>query len=152
MNNRPFPPIILTHITKDNALFNRACESGVNKLIETHHWSHLTAVPVPILLKSSELTTDEIYWVKSIAGLNVYKNKYGNGYGDAYGEGFSEGYGCEYKTGNGEGYGSSYGNGEGYGNGYGDGYGEKYGEGTTDGDGYGDNDDDNHTNSLESNQ
>ena len=130
MNNRPFPPIVLTHITKDNALFRKTCKSGVNKLIETHHWSHLTAVPVPILLKSSELTTDEIYWVKSIAGLNVCKNKYGDGYGDAYGEGFSEGYGYEYKTGNGYGYG--YGSGAGYGYGYGDGYGD--GDGNGDGD------------------
>ena len=160
MNNLPFPPLVLTHITKDNVLFHGACISGIDKLIETHDLAHLTAISVATLLNSNQLTHEEANWVKSIAGLNGNKNHYidedgyGYGYGDGrgYGDGYKDGngYGDEsgtetrYGVGNGIGNGYGYGDGRGYGYGYEDGYGygEGYGEGYEDG--YGDeNDNDN---------
>ena len=120
MNNLPFPPIVLTHITKDNALSHGACETGIKQVIDAHQLSDLTAISVSILLKSKKLTQDQIYWIKSIAGIDENENEYGyvdevdeneNGYG--YGEGY------------GKGIANGYGYGEGYGEGYEDGYGDE---------------------------
>ena len=126
MNILPFPPVILTHITKDNALFHGACITGINQLIDTHNLSNLTAVPVQLLLDSNELTQDEIYWIESIAGLSINPNdiEYGDGYGDGYGYGDIYGYnnGDGYRTGDGYGYVYGHVNGDGYVDGDGDGY------------------------------
>ena len=111
MNTLPFPPITLTHITIDNAISHGACNTGINKLIDTHQLLHLTAVPVATLLKSKKLTTNEIYWIKRIAALNGHRyetrygewNEDGDGYGD--GNGCIDEYGYGYSNGDGEGYG-----------------------------------------------
>ena len=124
MNNRPFPPVVLTHITKDNALFYGACIIGINKVMGTHQLSHLTAISVSTLLKSKKLILNEVNWIKRIAGLNGHK--YGTRYGDRYGEG--NGYG-EWDE-DGDGYGD--------GNGYIDEYGYGYSNGDGEGYGYGD--------------
>jgi len=117
------------------------CAKGINKVITTHQLSHLTTVPVSLLLKSNQLTPDEIYWIKSIAGLNLKNSDrkgygYDNGHGDGLGYGDGNGYGYD----NGHGDGLGYGDGNGYGNGYGVGYGLEDGDGCGDGDGdgYGD--------------
>ena len=150
MNNRPFPPIVLTHITKDNALFHKACKSGVNIFIETHNLSHLTAISVTLLLKSKKLTSETKAWVKSIAGLNLKNGDeegYGNGdelgyeignveeYGDGNGEEYVDGDGYRNGLGYGYGYGYGYKDGDGYGYGYGDVYKDGYGYGYGNGDG-----------------
>lgn len=118
MNNRPFPPIILTHLTKDNALFHGTCKSGLDKFINTHQLSHLTAISVSLLLKSKKLTPNEIYWIKYIAGLDVNKTQYGSEYENEYPYGY------------------------GYGNKHGDGFGIGHGDGGVNGDGNGDGDSD----------
>ena len=114
MNNRPFPPVVLTHITKDNALFYGACIIGINKVMGTHQLSHLTAISVSTLLKSKKLILNEVNWIKRIAGLNL-ENSDGEGYGHGlgYGDGDDDG----------DGYGGGYGyeDGVGYRDGYGDG-------------------------------
>ena len=152
MNNLPFPPVVLTHITKNNALFHKACKSGVNIFIETHHLSHLTAVSVATLLKSNQLTPDEIHWIKFIAGLNLetgdeegygygdgvgygYRDGVGYGDGDEYGDGYGDGCGDGCGDGYGDGCGYGYGYGYNYGNGYGYGYGYDYGNGNGNGNG-----------------
>ena len=86
MNTQPFPPIILPHLTMDNAVFHGACRIGIVKFINTHQLSHLTAVPVETLLKSNQLTPDEIHWIKYISGLNL-ENEYEEGYGNRDGDG-----------------------------------------------------------------
>ena len=134
MNTLSFPPMILTHLTMDNALFYGACESGINKLINTHNLSHLTAVSVATLLKSNQLTPDEIRWIKDIAGLNVSLTEYGYQHGDGCGNGK---YGSGYGTGKGYGYGTTYGRGYENGEGYGDGCIDEYGYGYSNGDGEG---------------
>mgnify|MGYP001357045369 CR=1 FL=1 len=124
MNKYSFPPIVLTHITKDNALFHGACITGINQLIDTHNLSNLTAVPVQLLLDSNELTQDEIYWIESIAGLSINPNdiEYGDGYGDGYGDIYGYNNGDGYRTGDGYGYVYGHVNGDGYVDGDGDGY------------------------------
>lgn len=123
MNTLPFPPIMLTYITKDNALFHGACITGINQVIDTHQLSHLTAISVSLLLKSKKLTPDEIYLIKSIAGLNINGEEDGESYGDGYewGDGDGEGCGDGCNDGHGDGYGYGYGcvngDGEGIGNG-----------------------------------
>ena len=133
MNTLPFPPVVLTHITKDNTLFHGVCKSRITKSITTHNLSHLTAVPVQLLLKSNELTQDEINRIKYVAGLstNPDETKYGEGYGNGNGYGNSIGYGV------GDGYGYGYGEGYEIGDEYKDGYGEGCGNGDGNGYGYG---------------
>jgi len=156
MNILPFPPVILTHITKDNALFHGACKSGLDKLIDTHNLTHLTAISVStFLLNSNQLTHTEICWIKSIAGLNINpeenRNKYGNGIEIGYTDGDGNGHGYGYTDGDGHGHGHGTGNGngdgygygcgreyeDGYGNGYGRGYKRGYGDVYGEGNGYG---------------
>jgi len=124
MNTLSFPPVVLTHITIDNAIAHGACITGINELIYTHQLSHLTAISVSTLLKSKKLTPKITNWIKRIAGLNGHK--YGTRYGDRYGEG--NGYG-EWDE-DGDGYGD--------GNGYIDEYGYGYSNGDGEGYGYGD--------------
>lgn len=149
MNTLSFPPVVLTHLTKDNALFHGACAKGINKVITTHQLSHLTAVPVTLLLKSSKLATETKDWVKSIAGLSNGETE--NGYINQYGQGTLKGDGYDLdledtdeaqdsyllfsNPGNRAGHNYAYGYGYGDGDGYGDGYG--YGDGSVYGDGNG---------------
>ena len=125
MNTLPFPPVVLTHITIDNALFHGACIQDINPIINTHQLSHLTAVPVYNLLQDKKLTSKIMDWIKSIAGISINGDGYGNGYRNGEGYGYGNGYGRGYTDGYGNGYG--YGGGAGYGYGYG--YGESYEEG-----------------------
>ena len=119
MSNQSFPPIVLTHITLNNILPYGACNSGIHEFLEKHNLSHLTAVPVSLLLQSKQLTIETKNWVKFIAGLTL--NPDGNG--------DEEGYGYGYGDGDGEGYGDGYNDGDGFGLGYGNGA----GHGDTDG-------------------
>ena len=142
MSNQSFPPIVLTHITLNNILPYGACNSGIHEFLEKHNLSHLTAVPVSLLLQSKQLTIETKNWVKFIAGLNL-KNSDRKGYGygadDGYGDGHGDGNGDD--DGNGEEYGTEEGYGcrSGYagGNGFGSGDGTNYGDGYKTGDGHG---------------
>lgn len=140
MNTLPFPPIVLTHITMDNALSHGACIAGIHRVMDTHQLSHLTAMSVSILLQAKKLTSEITDWIKAIAGLNGNLSQYGDEWGDGEGYGFGQVNGSGY----GDGYEIVYGNGygRGYKDGYGYGHGDGYGEGTATGDGYGDEIDD----------
>ena len=91
------PPMVLTHITKDNARWFGACENGINDLLVRLNLTHLTAISVTDLLQYSLSPTEHSY-LKYMTGYknSSYPNeKYhqacthniANGYGDGWGYG-----------------------------------------------------------------
>ena len=138
MYTQPFPPVILTNLTKDNALSYEACGNGIEKFINSHRLSNLTAVPVATLLKSKRLSHEAADWIKHIAGLNVSLTEYGYQHGDGCGN--ASGFKNKTELGDGSGRGDCYGFGSGNGDGSGDGYGSGYGDEHDNDDGDGDGD------------
>jgi len=154
-----FPPMVLTHITKDNALFYGACQLGINEFLAKYNLLNLTAIPVSRLLNHSKKSGYRTHWIKCIAGLSNgeakdgYINRYGQGTlkGDGYDLDLEDtnesqdGYLLFFNPGNEAdhiyAYGYGYGDGNGYGSGHGNekgyGYGHGNGDGYVSGDGYG---------------
>lgn len=91
------PPMVLTHITKDNARWFGACESGINNLLTQLNLTHITAISVTDLLQYP-LSQYELNWLKSITGYqnssHPNEDSYQscthtlvNGYGEGWGYG-----------------------------------------------------------------
>lgn len=91
------PPLILTHITKDNARWFGACENGINDLLTRLNLTHLTAISVTDLLQYSLSPTEHSY-LKYMTGYqnsshpneDSYQScthNIANGYGDGWGYG-----------------------------------------------------------------
>ena len=91
------PPMILTHITKDNARWFGACENGINDLLTRLNLTHLTAISVTELLQYP-LSSQELNWLKFSTGYqnSSYPNDdyyqsctltFSNGYGEGWGYG-----------------------------------------------------------------
>jgi len=152
-----FPPLCLSHITADNALYYKICSAGINKFLEQHHLTHLTAIPVTTLLNLTTRSIERL-WIKTIAGhcnYSQYSEHYGIidlerfhiGFGGMYGDKNGDGnsyhilaaYGRGNRFGSGSGDEDVYGKGFGYGYGYGHGYGyaDGYGTGSSVDDHYG---------------
>jgi len=138
MYMQPFPPVILDQITVDNVVSYEVCSNEIEKFINSHRLSQLTAVPVATLLKSNRLTNEAVNWIKSIAGLDVSQTEHGYQHGDGCGNG--SGFKNKTELGDGSGRGDCYGFGSGNGDGSGDGYSSGYGDEYENDDGDGDGD------------
>lgn len=137
MNNRPFPPIILTHLTTNTARYYGVCQHGLNLFLKQKNLTNCTAISVSHLLEilENDNPSDQIYyrqWFSLLSGAQGSGYLNGNTTGDEDGDGF----GAEWSSGDGYDSELTYdssnplGDGFGHGNRYGDAIGNQNADGT----------------------
>ena len=102
MNNRPFPPIILTHLTTNTARYYGVCQHGLNLFLKQKNLTNCTAISVSHLLEIlvNDNPSDQIYyrqWFSLLSGAQGSGYLNGNTTGDEDGDGF----GAEWSSGDG---------------------------------------------------
>lgn len=102
-----FPPLVLTHVTKDNMCYFGLCEPGVNAFFIRHHIDHLTAFDANNILNQPIPPIEQI-WIRYVSGRSQSKTGWTHEYQDGHGEGFNQleakryGYGLNKLEGDGE--------------------------------------------------